>query len=67
MSSYRVVVIDHHKTAEEQLGGAADLPSNLELNLDMTHSAAWLALQYFGTQVHWPLQPGRASLCLSAF
>ena len=47
----RVVVIDHHKTALESLGDSASLPGNLEVNLDMHHSAAWLALQYFKPRV----------------
>ena len=47
----RVVVIDHHKTAQETLGDAAGLPSNVEVQLDMQRSAAVMALEHFQPQV----------------
>lgn len=40
--------MDHHKTATEQFGVAsAELPANLEVNLDMERSGATMALDYF--------------------
>lgn len=50
--SCRVVVVDHHKTAAAALTGKKDLPDNLEVNLDMKHSGAQLALQHFKPEVH---------------
>lgn len=40
----QVIVIDHHKSAELDL---VDLPSNVELHFDMTHSGAVLTWNYF--------------------
>ena len=40
----RVIVIDHHKTAEAEL---VNLPENVELNFDMTESGATLTWLYF--------------------
>jgi len=40
----KIVVIDHHKSALEEL---VDLPDNVEVNFDMDHSGAVLAWDYF--------------------
>lgn len=40
----RIVIIDHHKTAQEDL---VDLPSNVECHFDMEHSGAMLTWMYF--------------------
>lgn len=45
----RVVVLDHHKTAYEQLQGV-ELPPNVELHMDMHRSGAMIALDYFTSQ-----------------
>lgn len=45
--SKRVVVLDHHKTAAENLQGAQELPPNVELDIDMNRSGAMIALDYF--------------------
>lgn len=42
--SKRIVIIDHHKTAQEDL---VDLPSNVECHFDMEHSGAMLTWMYF--------------------
>ena len=42
----RVIVIDHHKTAQAEL---VDLPDNVEVNFNMTESGATLTWQYFHT------------------
>lgn len=42
----KVTVLDHHQTAVEALAAAPDLPDNLDLNLDVTHSGAWLTLDW---------------------
>ena len=47
----RCVVLDHHKTAAEELQGpgaaAAGLPPNLEVHIDMARSGATMARDYF--------------------
>lgn len=43
----KVVVIDHHKTAQESLVGRSDLPDNVCLHIDMDRSGASLARDYF--------------------
>ena len=44
----KCIVLDHHKTAAEHLTGPdVDLPSNLEVHLDMERSGATIALDYF--------------------
>lgn len=40
----RVIVIDHHKTAQAEL---VDLPDNIEVNFDMNESGATLTYKYF--------------------
>lgn len=40
----QVIVIDHHKTAEEEL---VDLPDNVEVNFNMSESGATLTWLYF--------------------
>lgn len=42
--SHKIVVIDHHLSSQEDL---VNLPSNIEVNFDMKHSAAVLAWKYF--------------------
>lgn len=41
--AHNVVIIDHHKTAQEDL---IDLPQNVSVNFDMNHSGAMLAWQH---------------------
>ena len=44
----RVIVLDHHKTAAEQLqGGSVVLPDNVDVLLDMDRSGATIALDFF--------------------
>lgn len=45
-----VLVLDHHKTALEQLQGIS-LPSNVHLHLDMSRSGATIALDFFDPPV----------------
>ena len=47
----RVTLLDHHKTAFEEMESHVDTPKNLEVNLDMHLSGATIALQYFKPQV----------------
>lgn len=46
----RVVLIDHHKTAQEDMAALADPPRNLEVHFDMTRSGASLARDFFGLE-----------------
>ncbi|CAD7702849.1 unnamed protein product [Ostreobium quekettii] len=46
----RVTVLDHHKTAAESLPDVEGRPSNLEVVLDISRSAATIALDYFRPQ-----------------
>ena len=48
--SGRVYLLDHHKTAAEQLRGAA-LPRNLHVTLDQSRSGAQIALEHFQPEV----------------
>ena len=49
----RVIVLDHHKTAQEHLQGRDDLPASVELHIDMERSGASLARDFFcSKQVH---------------
>ena len=48
--SGRVHLLDHHKSAAEQLQGAA-LPRNLHITLDQRRSGAQIALEHFQPQV----------------
>lgn len=44
----RVVVLDHHKTAQMQLAESAPRhPPNLSVNIDMDRSGATIALDFF--------------------
>lgn len=45
-----VYLLDHHKTAAEQLQGA-DIPSNLHITMDQSRSGAVIALEHFRPQV----------------
>ena len=45
----KVVVLDHHKTAQESLQGRSNLPDNMDINIDMHRSGATLARDYFGS------------------
>ena len=45
----RVVVLDHHKTAQESLSGRSDLPGNVCVHIDMERSGATLARDFFGS------------------
>lgn len=42
----KVIVLDHHKTAMENLGGK-EFPSNVRINLTMDRSGAMMAWQFF--------------------
>jgi oligoribonuclease NrnB/cAMP/cGMP phosphodiesterase (DHH superfamily) len=46
----QVVVLDHHKTAAEQLSDVSTHPANLAVCLDMQRSGAAIARDFFGTQ-----------------
>lgn len=46
----RVQLLDHHKSAAEQLQGAA-LPRNLHVTLDQSRSGAQIALEHFQPKV----------------
>ena len=43
----RVVVLDHHKTAQDSLVGRSDLPENLDVTIDMNRSGATISRDYF--------------------
>lgn len=43
----QVVVLDHHKTAQEHLSGRVDLPANVALHIDMDRCGASLARDFF--------------------
>jgi hypothetical protein len=43
----RVILLDHHKTAKEELSTLTDPPANLELHFDMLRSGAGIARDYF--------------------
>ena len=47
----RVTLLDHHKTAFEEMESRVKTPDNLEINLDMHLSGATIALQYFKPKV----------------
>ena len=47
----RVTLLDHHKTAFEEMESRVKTPDNLEINLDMHLSGATIALQYFKPEV----------------
>eukprot|EP00884_Botryococcus_braunii_P018835 jgi/Botrbrau1/5635/Bobra.55_1s0024.1 len=47
----RVVLLDHHKTAAEQLPPEPERPSNLEVELDLSRSGASIARDYFRPQM----------------
>ena len=49
----RVVVLDHHKTAQETLVGRDDLPANLTIEIDMSRSGATIARDYFDSVQVW--------------
>lgn len=49
--AYRIVIIDHHKTAIDDL---VDLPFNVELFADINHSGAMLAWKYFFPKLEVP-------------
>ena len=53
----RVVLLDHHKTAAEDLADA-DLPGNLHVGIDQRRSGAVLALDHFQPQVRPLRQAG---------
>ncbi len=46
-SANKVVVIDHHVSAEKNMVGIDKKYNNVELNFDMSHSGAVLSWQYF--------------------
>lgn len=46
-----VIVLDHHKTAQESLVGRSDLPPNLSVNIDMDRSGATIARDWFASAI----------------
>ena len=65
----RVTLLDHHKTAIEEIESHLDHPKNLEVNLDIHLSGATIALQYFKPQVaqfgkESGTKPGVKGLCV---
>lgn len=50
LPSGQVVLLDHHKSAAEQLRGAA-LPRNLHVTMDQSRSGAKIALEHFQPEV----------------
>lgn len=47
----KIVVIDHHKTAEQELKGLENELDNIEINFDMNKSGATLAFDYFNSDL----------------
>jgi oligoribonuclease NrnB/cAMP/cGMP phosphodiesterase (DHH superfamily) len=43
----KVILIDHHKTAQEALENWEDKPANLEINFDMSKAGCLLTWEYF--------------------
>ena len=56
----RAVLLDHHKSAAEQLRGAA-LPRNLHVTMDQSRSGAKIALEHFQPEVGRTWTQGTAS------
>eukprot|EP00892_Ulva_mutabilis_P006431 jgi/Ulvmu1/415/UM001_0422.1 len=50
-SCKEVIVLDHHKTAQEDLAGPEALPPNMHAHLDMNKSGATIAQAYFDVSV----------------
>ena len=48
---FRVILLDHHKTAFEMFEASESLHPNLDVQLDMNRSGATIALDYFKPQV----------------
>lgn len=51
-TTFRVIVLDHHKTALEMLNTTESQHPNLDARLDMSRSGATIALDYFKPEVH---------------
>ncbi len=49
--AFRVVVLDHHKTAMESLNTTESQHPNLDAQIDMSRSGATIALDYFKPEV----------------
>lgn len=49
--TFRVVVLDHHKTALEMLNTTESQHPNLDAQIDMSRSGATIALDYFKPEV----------------
>ena len=49
----QVVVLDHHKTAQETLVGRDSLPENLSVHIDMERSGATIARDHFDSIQVW--------------
>lgn len=58
-----VIVLDHHKTAVEELEGCQPLPSNMQAHLDMHRSGATIARDYFGIDVVLPDHTVKCGMC----
>ena len=55
---FRVILLDHHKTALEMFEAPGSQHPNLELHLDMSRSGATIALDYFKPNVRQVQCPG---------
>lgn len=62
----RVVVLDHHQTSSDALSGRSDLPTNVDLHIDMQHSGARLAHDFFQSITARDLHRRRHLLILTA-
>lgn len=45
--AFRVIVLDHHKTAQDMLNTTESQHPNLDAQIDMSRSGATIALDYF--------------------
>lgn len=60
--AFRVIVLDHHKTAQDMLNTTESQHPNLDAQIDMSRSGATIALDYFRPAVRHealgvPMQP----------
>ena len=49
--AFRVIVLDHHKTAQDMLNTTESQHPNLDVQIDMSRSGATIALDYFQPEV----------------
>lgn len=62
---FRVILLDHHKTAFEMFDAPDSQHPNLDVQLDINKSGATIALDYFKPQV-WNKLPNIYTTCLHA-